>query len=113
MNRRQAVQRLHDRHPRVIDAPPPEVDLQTLHLEMFWFQSHVCEFLDRRADRLLRRCFATIHEILANGDEEVRSAVCGDFFVPHLVFHPDLEWARERMPEALAKVCAAVRESVL
>lgn len=113
MNRREAVQHLHARHPRVVDAPGPEVDLQTLHLEMFWFQTRVCEYLDRRSERTLRRCFATMDELFAKGDDEVRSAVCSDFFVPHLVFHPDLDWAQERMPETLSNVCAVVRRSVM
>lgn len=113
MNRREAVQHLHARHPRVIDAPGPEVDLQTLHLEMFWFQSRVCEYLDRRSERTLRRCFATIDEIFTKGDDEVKSAVCSDFFLPHLVFHPDLDWAQLWMPAPLSNVCAVVRRSVM
>ena len=111
MNRKEAVQYLHDRHPNVIDAPGEEVDLGTLGLEFVWFQGHVCDLMDRRAEARLRRCFATIHDLLVQGDREVRTAVCGDFLEPHLTFQPDLEWAKKRMPPLLAELCGKVEQS--
>ena len=58
MNRRAAVQYLHERHPDVIDAPGKDVDLEALHLEVFWLQGHTCELMDERAEADVRRCFA-------------------------------------------------------
>jgi hypothetical protein len=112
MNRREAVQFMHDRHPKVIGAPGADVDLEALHLEFFWLQGHVCDLLDRRSDRAARRCFATMHEILVRGDSEVRPAVWNHFVIPHLVSHEELEWAKGRMPPLLAEVCDKVKEAV-
>jgi hypothetical protein len=112
MNRREAVQYMHVRHPKVIDAPGPDVDLEALHLEIFWLQGHVCELLDRRSDKAARRCFETMHEILVRGDADVRPAVWNHFVVPHLVFHEDLEWAKGRMPQLLAELCDKVKEAL-
>lgn len=112
LNRHAAVQYLHDRHARVIDAPSEEVDLEALHLEFFWFQGHVCELMDRRTDRGVRRCFETMHHLLVHGDMDVRGAVWNHFLIPHLVFHSDLAWGRERMPQLLAEVCDKVREVI-
>jgi hypothetical protein len=112
MNRRGAIQYLHERHRDVIDAPESDVDLEALHLEVFWFQAHVCELIDGRADLGLRRCFATVHHLLVHGDDDVRDAVWGDFVIPHLVMHPDLAWAKERMPQLLADVCDRAREVI-
>lgn len=110
MNRRAAVQYLHDRHPHVIDAPRRDVDLEALHLEVFWFQAHTCELMDVRAEAGLRRCFATIHGLLVQGDREVRSAVCDHYVIPHLVFHPALAWAKKRMPPLLAELCGKMEQ---
>ncbi len=110
MNRRAAVQYLHDRHPEVIHAPPDEVDLEALHLEVFWFQGHTCELMDERPEASLRRCFATIHHLLVQGDRDVRDAVCHHFVIPHLVFHPALAWAKKRMPPLLAELCGKVEQ---
>ena len=112
MNRREAVQHLHDRCPRVIDAPDEDVDLEALHLEVFCFQTHVCDLIDRRADKAVRECFATIHEVLVRGEKDVKPAVWGHFLVPHLVFHADLAWAKERMPRLLADLTDKVREAI-
>jgi hypothetical protein len=112
VNRRAAVQFLHERHPNVIDAPGETVDLEALHLEVFWFQPHVCELMDRRAERSPRPCFATIYRLLVKGDREVRGAVCDHLFQPHLVFHPELEWAKKRMPAFLAEACEKLRELI-
>jgi len=113
MNRHDAVQFLHDRHPQVIDAPEDaETDLGMLHLDINWFQFHVCELMDRRRERALRKCFDTIHQLLVQGDREVRGAVCHDFFIPHLVFQPALGWARKRMPPFLAELCSKVEQEV-
>lgn len=112
MNGREAVQYVHDRHPKVIDAPGPDVDLEALHLEVFWLQGHACELVDRRSDRAARRCFATMNELLVRGDADVRPAVWNHFIVPHLVCHTDLAWAKERMPPELANICEAVRVTI-
>jgi hypothetical protein len=111
VNRKAAVQYLHERHPDVIDAPGDMVDLEALHLEVFWFQGHTCELLEERAEADLRRCFATIHHLLIRGDGEVRDSVCEDF-VQHLVFHPALAWAKKGMPSLLAELCEKVRQSL-
>lgn len=112
MNRYQAVQYMHEQHPKVIEAPRNDVDLEALHLEVFWLQGHVCELLDRRADKALRRCFATIHQLLVRGDADVRPAVWNHFVIPHLAFHEDLAWAKERMPRLLADLCDKVKETL-
>jgi hypothetical protein len=112
VDRRAAVQYLHDRHPQVIDAPEGDVDLEALHLEFFWLQGHTCDLMDARADRAVRRCFATMHHLLIHGDRDVRSAVWNDFLIPHLVFHHDLAWAQKRMPQLLADLCDKVREFI-
>jgi hypothetical protein len=113
MNRREAVQYLHDRHPRIIEPPGREVDLEALHLEFFWFQMHVCEVVDRRSEKAARRCFETMHELLVRGDSDVRSAVWNHFCIPHLVFHEELAWAKGRMPRLLADLCDKVKETTL
>ena len=105
MNRQEAVQHLHDRHPGVIDAPEDLVDLQNLHLEFCWFQMHVCDLLDRRAERALRRCFETVHGLMEAGDGQVRDAVGGHFVIPHLVFNKNLEWGKSLMSPLLADFC--------
>lgn len=110
MNRREAVQRLHDLCPSVVDAPDDEVDPEALHLEVFCFQTHVCDLIDRRADKAVRACFAAIHELLVEGEKDVRPAVWEDFLVPHLVLHADLAWAKERMPRLLAELTDKVSE---
>lgn len=110
MNRRAAVQYLHDRHPEEIELPGADVDLETLHLEVFWLQGHTCELMDERATGVLR-CFATIHDLLVRGDAEVRDSVCQDF-VQHLVFHPEIAWARKQMPPLLAELCEKVRQAI-
>jgi hypothetical protein len=88
------------------------VDLEALHLEVFWLQGHVCELLDRRADKAARRCFATMHEILVRGDSDVRPAVWNHFAIPHLVFHEDLDRAKRLMPQLLAELCDKVKETL-
>jgi hypothetical protein len=113
VNRRLAVEFLHERHPRVIDAPQGDVDLEALHLEAFWLQGHVCDLIDRRADKAARRCFNTMYQLLLYGDDDVRPAVWNHFVVPHLVFHEDLAWAKERMPRLLADLCGKVKETLL
>ena len=112
MNSREAVRYLHERHPRVIPAPEGEVDLGALHFEVFTLQMHACELVDRRADRAARRCFETVHELLVRGDADVRPSVWNDFAIPHLVHHPDLAWAKGRMPPLLAEMCDKVRETI-
>lgn len=112
MNRRAAIQYLHERHPDVIDAPGDTVDLEALHLEVCWFQGHTCELLDARAEADLSRCFATIHHVLVRGDPEVRDAVCQHYVIPDLVFHPALAWARPQMPTLLAELCEKVRRAI-
>ncbi|MHC4816809.1 MAG: DUF7674 family protein [Planctomycetota bacterium] len=112
MNRKKAIQYLHDRHPDVIDAPGETVDLEALQLEACWFQGHCCELMDEREDEDLRRCFATAYHLLTQGDEDVRDAVCQHFVIPDLVFHPMLAWAKERMPPLLAELCTKVRQSI-
>jgi hypothetical protein len=105
--RHSALLLLHDRHPRVIDAPDEgAVDLELLHLEFFTFQDHVCDLLDRRREKRARRCFETIHRLLVEGDREIRTAVCDHFVTPHLIFHADLAWAQGLMPPLLAELCA-------
>ena len=111
MNRQEAICLLHDRHPHVIDAPGDRaIDLEALHLDVFWFQGHVCELMDERAERSLKRCFATIQRLLAEGDHEVRAAVCDHFAFPHLAFHSAFGWARQRMPPLLVELCSKVNE---
>lgn len=112
MNRREAVQLLHDRFPSAVDAPGEEVDLEALHLEVFSFQMHACDLVDRRADKAVRDCFATIHDLLVRGEKDVKSTVWNDFLIPHLVFHEDLAWAKQRMPRLLAELTDKVREVV-
>lgn len=101
MDRRAAIQYLHDRHPHVIDTPPEEVDRGMLHLEVFWFGGHVGECVEDRAERSLKRVFQTIHMLLVKGDREVRLSVIDDF-LQHIVFDTDIEWARTLMPPFLA-----------
>jgi hypothetical protein len=110
MNRKEAVQYLHDRHPGVIDAPDADVDLEALHLEVFWLQGHTCDLMDKRAARV-SECFATIHQLLVRGEQDVQHSVCHDF-VQHLVFHPEIEWAKQRMPPLLADLCGKVRQAL-
>ncbi|MHC4972596.1 MAG: DUF7674 family protein [Planctomycetota bacterium] len=112
MNRKAAVQYLHDRHPKVIEPPGAEVDLQTLHLECCWFQGHCCELIDSCAEVDLRRCFETACHLLTRGDNDVRDAVCHHFVVPDLIFHPSLAWAKERMPPLLAELCDETRKII-
>ena len=112
MNRRAAVQYLHERHPDVIEAPGADVDLEALHLEACWFQGHTCELVDGRAETDLRRCFATIHHLLIRGDDEVKDAVYHHYIIPDLVFHPELAWAKERMPPLLAESCTKARRFI-
>jgi hypothetical protein len=112
MNRREAIQYLHDRHSDVIDPPEHVVDLEAFHFELCWFQSHACELIDARAQADLRRCFATIHDILVKGDREVRDAVSQHFVIPDLVFHPELAWARQHMPPLLAELCGKMRQAL-
>lgn len=90
MNRQQAVQWLHDRHPQVIGAPGDFVDLGLLHLEVYWFQGYVCDLMEQRSVRSLKRCFATIQRLLIEGEHDVLVAICDHFFVPHIVFEPEL-----------------------
>ena len=85
------------------------MDLEALHLEVFWFQSHVCELIDDRKESEARRCFDTIQRLLLEGDDEVRRAVIDHFAVPHLFLHSDLDWAMERMPPAVAKLVDVVK----
>ena len=114
MNRQQAVQLLHDRHPHVIGAPPGDgsVDLGLLHLEVYWFQGYVCDLMEQRSERSLKRCFATMHRMLLEGEHEVLHAICDHFFVPHMVFQPDLEWAKQWMPPLLARLCSRVEQDI-
>jgi len=112
MNRKAAIQYLHDCHPDVIDAPDETPDLPALHLEACWFQGHTCDLMDERADAELRRCFTTAHHLMTRGDDEVRYAVCQHYVIPDLVFHPALAWAKERMPPLLAELCDKVRQSI-
>ena len=110
MNRRAAIQYLHDRHPHVIDAPGEEVALEALGLEFVWFQGHVCDLMDERAEAGPRRCFATIHHLLVSGNRDVRNAVWGDFLQPHLVCQTDLEWAKKQMSPLLADLCGRLEQ---
>lgn len=113
MNRQQAVQHLHDRHPHVIDPPGDRgVDLGLLHLEVYWFQGYVCDLMERRSKRSLKRCFATIHRLLVEGERDVQIAVCGHFFIPDMVFQPELEWAKQVMPPLLASLCSRVEQGI-
>ena len=102
MNRKAAIQFLHDRHPHVIDAPGDEVDLEALHLEVFWFGGYVSECIDRKAKRGLKRAFETIQQIGVEGDRDVRSSMIEDF-LQHIVFAREIDWARQYMPHALAE----------
>ncbi len=112
MNRLQAVRHLHARHPDVIDAPSDSgVDLEALQLEVFWFQSHVCVLLDDREESELRSAFATIHQLLLEGDRDVRDAIVHHFAIPELMFHSDLAWALERMPPLLSELVAGVKRA--
>lgn len=112
MNRRAAVQYLHDRHPDVIEAPGDTVDFEILHLEACWFQGHCCELIDAHAEQELRECFATVLHLLTEGDDDVRDAVCQHWVVPDLIFHPALAWAKERMPRLLRELCDETRRSI-
>jgi len=97
-----AIQFLHDRHPHVINAVEGEVTPEMLHLELFWFGGHVGECIDDRAERSLRRSLETVHHMLVKGDRAVRLSVIDDF-LQHIVFAPDIEWARMLMPPFLAE----------
>lgn len=108
LNRDAAVAYLHQRHPRVIDAPEGPVSSEILNLELFWFQNHVCELIEARAERRLRPCFETMESLLHGGDREVLNAVHGHFFLPRLGGHAGLAWARTLMPRLLGEVCDIV-----
>jgi len=97
-----AIQLLHDRHPRVVDPPGADTGPGALPLDLFWLQAHACELLDARSERGLRRCFATIDEVLRHGEPGVTRAVGEHFVRPHLARHPGLAWARAWMPPLLA-----------
>jgi hypothetical protein len=112
MNRQQAVQWLHDRHPQVIGAPGDLVDLGLLHLEVYWFQGYVCDLMEQRSGRSLQRCFATIERLLIEGERDVLIAICDHFFVPHMVFQPELTWAKQWMPPLLASLCSRVEQGI-
>jgi hypothetical protein len=112
VNRKAAVQYLHERHPDVIDAPGEMVDLEALHLEACWFQGHTCELMDARAEADLRRCFATIHHVLVRGDREVQDALYEHYVIPDLVFHPALAWAKRQMPSLLAELLEKARQAI-
>jgi len=112
MNRLQAVWRLHAQHPDVIEAPgDSDIDLEALQLEVFWFQSHVCALLDDREESELRSSFATVHQLLLEGDRDVRDAIAHHFAIPELICHPDLAWAQERMPPLLSELVAGVKRA--
>ena len=113
MNRRAAVQYLHERHPHVIDPPFGEVDREALQLETLWFQAHTCDLMDELAELAVRRCFATIHHLLVHGDPDVQIAVPQHFVMPHLIFHDNLTWAQARMPDVLAGLVDRIRSSIL
>lgn len=113
VDRRTAVEFLHERHPGVVHAPEGDVDLEALHLEFFWPQGHVCELMDRRADKAVRRCFNTIHQLLVHGVAGVRPAEWNHVVVPHLVFHAELARARQRIPRLLADLCDRVQETLV
>jgi hypothetical protein len=112
MDRREAVQYLHDRHPEECEPPGAVVELQALHLEVFWLQAHSCELIEEREQDALRECFASIHRLLTRGDSEVQDAVCHHYVAPDLVFHPDLAWAKQLMPPLLAELCSQVRQAL-
>jgi hypothetical protein len=107
---REAVRRLHQRYPGLIPAPDAPDEFFDLGLEFFALQDHVCNLIDRRADKAARRAFALVCQLATAGDGNVRRAVGNDFLLPHLVFHEDFAWALERMPEPLAQVAARVRD---
>ena len=112
MNAKEAIQHLHERHPLVVDAPDDELAPGGLQLEFYWFQGHVCDLIDERQERALKRSFETMHQVVVRGDDVVKNAVYGDFVQPELIFHPDLEWAKEHMPELLADMCALARKTI-
>jgi hypothetical protein len=111
MDRHEALQFLHDRHANIVDAPHGDgVPLELFHLEFFEFQMHVCNLLDRRREGAVRRCFASVEQLLAHGSREVMYAVYGDFVQPHLVFHEEFDWARKQMRPLLAELCSMARK---
>lgn len=111
MDRHEALQLLHERHPNVVEAPDVDgVSLEQFHLEFFEFQMHVCNLLDRRRKGGVRRCFATMDRLLVHGSREVMYAVYGDFVQPHLVFHEEFEWAKQQMPPLLAELYGKARD---
>ena len=113
MNAKEALQFLHDRHPHVIDAPDDmPVGPGTLQLEFFWFQGHVCELIDERRDRALKRCFDTMRRLAVDGGPDVKRHVFADFVQPDLIFHAELEWAKEHMPPLLIELCDRARKQI-
>lgn len=108
MDRKAAVQFLHERHPRVVDPPGETVTMGDLHLEVFWLQGHTSELIDRRSRRGAQRCLETFHRLLLDGDSDVRSALLSSCVI-HLAYHPDLAWASELMPPPLAEICREAR----
>jgi hypothetical protein len=110
VDRHAAVVYLRKRHRSVIPPIYEPVDLQRLHLDFFWMQATLCDLIDERRDRAVRRCFATMNQLFISGDREIRTAVLQDFFFPDLVHHDDLAWARARMPRYLGRVFDAFLE---
>jgi hypothetical protein len=102
MDRTAAVRFLHARHPNVIPPVEGEVDLERLHLDFFWLQSHLCERLEGRTKWGAKRVLRTVCRAFVDGDPQVRDAVRESFFLPELVLHEEAEWAMRRMPKALA-----------
>ena len=109
MNRQQAVELLHERHPHVIEAPGGRI---VEMLELYWFQRHVCKLMEERCERSLKRCFATVHRILIEGEHDVLHAICGYFFSPYLIYRPELAWAKQWMPPLLASLCSRIEQDI-
>ena len=101
MNRSEAVQYIHDRHPHVIGAPGDDIDLGPFHLEMFWFQGYVSDCMESRSRRSVKRSLETMEHVAQQGDRQVRASLMSDF-LQHIVFSPEIEWARSLMSPTLA-----------
>jgi len=112
LDRLAAAKYLHQRHRGAVDAPGDDIDPGSFQLDLFWLQSRALEAMDRRSERSAKRCFVSIHRVLAEGDVEVRDAVFHHFLYPHLVHHVELEWARQLMPPELARACTVLAKAL-
>jgi len=112
MNRHEARCYLHGRHRGLVDACEEGVPLEVFHMDIFVLQHRACELMEDRSERGVKRYFVSMEHLLGAGDPEVIEAVADHFMHPQLILHPELPWARERMPPFLARLCDLLRAEI-